>query len=127
MPAQAVQSSAVIAVFHLVGLQLKSIVAIFAKVFQRVSGNRSNRQLSSRLRRSKSGHFIRIELESANAILILSVYDFDSDSDSSVIFLPNNRKHAARVAHQNNVEAVDCDRDTDVSEHGQVTMYRHRV
>lgn len=60
MPAQAAQSSAVIAVFHLVGLQLETVIAIFADVFQRVSGNRSNDNALGE--RSKPDRFIEFIL-----------------------------------------------------------------
>lgn len=117
MPAQAAQSSAVIAVFHLVGLQLETVIAIFADVFQRVSGNRSNDNALGE--RSKPDRFIEFILNwtrDSECYLNLSIRDFDAGL--FVIFLPNDREHAARVAHQNDVEAVDRDGDADVSEHG---------
>jgi len=78
--------------------------------------------------RSKSDYFFQTELETANAILIIIYYLYiiiypsmiliSNSSFMFVIFLPNNREHAARVTHQNNVEAVDRDCDTNVSKHG---------
>jgi len=39
MPAEAVQSSVVIVIFYLGGFQIEIAVAVFANMFQRVSGN----------------------------------------------------------------------------------------